>query len=284
MLLQQRVKKYLDDIIDVAFKDEESSKRKRYKAYKLCFLTAEKTSFNGRYFPLDCKIEINNPSNGPKSLAATCLHELSHHIDHIKHGKSGHQKPFYEIYAQLIYASMDMGILDESDFTRQYSQDRSKVQAILKKYEPTPVEYVNTSKQIICVYNTFDIKDKLKDRNYKWNNIEQAWEKQPGSIKKATAWLQGIGVVEVDEDSPVPKTPYYIIKNSDIHIDAIIYIGAQGNTYEKKDLLKDRGFFFRKQDKMWLCKVKASELNEKLSELRNDAELTDCRFGIIKRK
>lgn len=284
-MLNIRIKNYMNDIIDIAFADKNNMERNRYKNFTLNILVKENTSTSGMYYMNSHVIEVYNPSLGARHLAKCCLHELSHHIDWCQHGISGHQKPFYEIYAKLIYASLDMGILELKDFDDHWSSDQNKVRAIVEKYEPHPISYQSKSYPMVRVYNGFKIKEALKQNGYKWNNVEQVWEKElqeESSVEES--FLTKLGACKQPEKYVELPGIYYRIENPDMYVDAIVYIVADGNTYEKREVLKEYHFYFKKENKMWLCKVKASESNHLLKSLKCDSRLTDINFSILKRK
>ncbi len=278
-MLEKKIRGLLNDIIDKAFPDKSEAERRRYKGYYLLILSAEKKSYSGRYIPNKKQIEINNPSLGAKHLAKTCLHELSHHIDHIQHGISGHQKPFYGIYARLIYASLDLGILKKDDFKDTWSSDGKKVWKIVERYVPKKEDKKETvlGKEI-CIYNAFGIKEELKTNGYTWNKIEQIWQKDYNDAGEL-AYLEKIGVLKEKD----PENPYYIIRSADMYIDAVIYIKAQGKTYDCRDILKEYGFFFDKKDSSWKVKVTSGEKDMLLSKLSSDKRLNKCLFNIVSR-
>lgn len=271
-MLNARIKGYLNDIIDVAFADDPGEERKRYKAFKLRISTKENKTSSGTYSVKRREVCVFNPSLGAKHLAKCCLHELSHHIDYCQNGKSGHQKAFYDVYAKLVYASLDMGILEKKDFDDNWSSDQNKVRTILKKYVPHPVEYERNEKEIIRVYKGYDVRNELKEHGYGWNSLEQVWEKTVWNKQKEELFLVGLGVES-----------YEIIK-PDMYIDAIVYIAAEGRTYEKRDLLKEYRFYYDGEKEKWLKKVKSSEYNNIIITLRNDCKLSGIKFDVLKKR
>lgn len=284
-MLQKRIKQYMDDIIDVAFADESVFDRNGYKNYSLHILVKENASSSGMYHYKGHKIEVYNPSLGARHLAKCCLHELSHHIDYIKNGTSGHQRPFYEIYAKLVYASMDMGILTAKDFDDHWSSDQNKVRVIVDAYEPHPVDYKMPEITMLRVRNGFSVKDQLKEHGYHWNKVEQVWEKELSQDNSdEEAFLIEIGVDKMPDKNVVLPRPCYFIESPGMHINAVVYIEASGKTYECKDILKKYGFYFDRDKKIWVCKVEANKKDIVLFTLRTDDDLKTCYFGILKRK
>lgn len=285
-MLQKRLKKYMDDIIDHAFSDKDVFERNGYKAYKLNILTKENGSSSGMYTYAGYKIEIYNPSLGARHLAKCCLHELSHHIDYMQNGKSGHQKPFYEIYTRLIYASLDLGILSVQDFDDNWSSDQNKVRAIVAKYEPHPVSYDTGSFKVIRVHNGYPVRDFLKREGsgFYYNKIEQIWEKElesndEGYVQKEKAVLDGAGILAEKGDAP-----WYEICDPGMHMAAVVYIAVQGNTYSCQDALKEEGFFFSSRRNAMIMKTDADTCRKKLDGLQCNPVFSGCKFGILNRK
>lgn len=283
-MLNSRIKKQLEDVIDVAFAEQEKSERERYKWFQLDISSKECQHTSGMYHEKTHIIEIYNPSLGAKHLAKCCLHELSHHIDWCQNGRSGHQKPFYDIYTKLIYASLDMGILELKDFDDNWSSDQNKVRDIVSRYVPHPVNYHATESVFLRVYNGFPVKDVLKQCGYKWNGVEQVWEKEvDGDIEPEEEILYQLGIV-YSEVVINTKQPYYVISDSNMYIDAVVYIKAEGNTYEKREILKEYQFYFKKEKKLWVCKLNAAEYKHMMITLQADERLKDVRFSVLSQK
>ncbi len=280
--LNLRIKKFLNDIIDVAYSDKSDNERKRYKAFKIYIISKEVNSYSGTYRTDTHTITINNMRLGTSHLVKCCLHELSHHIDWCQHEITGHQKPFYEVYEKLIFASLDMGLLKVEDFDDNWSRDQNKVRAIVSRYSPNPVDYNPEFSDLIRVYNSYTVKDILKTEGYKWNNIEQVWEKEIDDRIKDEELMNQLhinyGPKETDK-----KAPYYEISSQTIYVEPIVYIGATGNTFEKKEILKEYHFFFDGNMKIWKYKSKSCEYEEKIKEFSSDNRLNDCKFGVVSR-
>ena len=270
-MLWKYIKKILDDIIDVAYPGQ----GRRFKGYKLYLTTEEKSTYSGVYYEKEHKIEIYNMSLGVRHVAKCCLHELSHHIDTILNGTSGHQKPFYEAYTKLIYASLDMGILTPEDFEDFWSRDRNKVKKIVEKYEPHPVDYVLPVEKIIKVKNCYDKKTQLKENGYIWNNIEQVWEKELEDEDKEIQLVESLELTD------------YKITVMDLYIEAVVYIVATGKTYDYKEELRRLEFYYSKRDNTW--KKKTNITGERLQMLlvrmnQIKAFNGEVRFALAKRR
>ena len=292
-VLEKRIKKLLDDITDLAMKNEPEAVVKRYKDYDLFIVNKEFSSFAGRWFGprIDDKdktkyrrpyIEVYNLSRGASETAGTLLHELSHQVDYVRHGDTGHQKPFYEAYAQLIYASLDLGILSRKDYeSLEWGSDKNKVMAIVNRYEPHPVKYSMNDVMIIKAYNCYDQKEELKKRGYGWNAIELSWEKEAEDLEAEERYLRGLGAIRVNAGVK-EKRFHYTTEKYSMYVDAIAYIEAIGETYAKKEDLKKRGFVFNQARKSWVLRTKTSVVKKMMEELSSDANYEGIIFKTMK--
>ncbi len=286
--LSHRIKKYLDDIVDVAFKDEDEKNLKNFKNYTLKLSSDEKKTTAGRCYLGKRLIEVYNPSRGTKLVAKTCIHELAHHIDWCLHGCSGHQKPFYEIYTKLIYASLDMGVMTRDDyFSDRFSRERNKVKVIVANYVPHEVDYKMDHAQVISILNAFEQREKLKGYGYRWNAMEQTWDKEINrSFEEEEYILKMLGIerYDVDRYESGEQSCCYIVKAPDLYIDAMIYLEVKGDTYPVKDKLKEYGFLYNPQNKGWYAKVRSSELECTIEQIRSEEAFKNLHIGYMKRK
>lgn len=269
--LNRRIKKILNDIIDTAYSDEEEDCRKKYKHFSLYISNIEKENSSGQYFPSEARIEVYNPSLGARHMAKCCIHELAHHIDKTKNGKTGHQKPFYEEYRKLMYAALDLGILDREDFIDNWSSDRNKVRKMLEQYQPCPMDYQLPGGLIIQCRNCYKIRDKLKKREFAWNSVEEAWErtieKEDKNAFLETLKTLGCGDIEIRNEW-------------DMHIDATIMVTANGNTYEAREALKKKGFRYDGESKTWRRKLRSKDAGLFLESIRMMEEFKNVTFTI----
>lgn len=288
-MLHERMKKILDDIIDVAYADLPEEKRNQLKWYKLYILPDEKARSSGRYFPTQNKIEVYNPRLGAEHMAKCCIHELAHRTSCCINGfdeGGGHGKNFYAEYRKLIYAALDMGILQEDTFNKdEWSSDQNKVRKIVSEYEPNPVDYIMDFPPIIKVYNSFNIKDSLREHGYKWNSIEMIWEKETDDTETEIAFLESIGASERTLGSENEKgKPSFTVDEFSLLMSPYAYIEAKGNTYDAREALKAHGFFFVSKGKRWVCKVDSAHYSDKMIELRDAEDLYEIEFKPMNRK
>ena len=256
--LNTKIKKILEDIIDVAYAGEPEENLENYKKFYFNLITKECATVSGWYKPQKRLIEVFNLSRGSGLIVKTCIHELAHHIDQCKNGCSGHQKPFYDEYTTLLYAGLNMRIYTVEDVTKDSnSNDRNKVLKILDAWEPNYVDYDMSSTTTIYVSGGYEERETLKQNGYKWDSVQKKWCKdvEADGIEYEETFLNSLGLEFSSSEG--------------LSIEAVGYIVADGNTYEAKDILKSEGFFFSKNGKkaVWKKKINVSEAKEEIVRL-----------------
>ncbi len=275
-LLNKRIKRLLEDIIDKAYFDESDYMRDKYKGFYLMIDSSNKSSFHGKYKPSSQTITIVNMYRGTGATVATCLHELAHHIDYMKNGVTGHQKPFYLAFRRLIYTSLDMGITQKNDFITTDSSYSNKVKDMIDEYIPHPIKYVPPEEKMIRVKGAYEKRHLLKEFEFSWNSIEQTWEKPLGESpfdneKKTEAILKSIGI------------DTYEIAKASLYVDAIVYMCASGNTYNVKDNLRAAGFYYNADNKVWLKKIRSDDFNSLLIKYNGEPRFKGVTFSLFEK-
>ncbi len=266
--MEKRIKRFLNLIIDTAYENESDYIRNRYKDFWISIVNKELKSSNGKYYPEDKRIEVYNPHRGYKGMAKTCIHELAHHIDYCKHGSTGHKDPFYKEYKRLIYTSMDLGVLSANDFSNDlYSADSKKVDKIVREYVPHKINRNRNHPSVIRIRKGYDIRHQLKERGYRWNSIEEVWEKEIWDTAEEVAFLEQIG-----HDN-------YTIDTPDMYIHPVIRIIAQGDTYTHKEELKQEGFYYVAKTNTWICKTDNESPAEFMQHLQK--KIPELDFAIL---
>lgn len=267
--LNLRIKKILNDIIDVAYAEETPGARGRYKHFKIYIETNNRKSRHGEYRLEDSSIHVFNAYRDARMIAITCIHELAHHIDRMKHGTTGHQKPFYDEYTKLLYAALNMRILtpDEDKDLYRDSSDGQKVRKIINAWVPAYVDYKGLDNRVVKVRNGYNQRDALKARGYRWNSVEQVWEKEISQEEEAEEqdFLQGL---ELEAD----------LDKAGLMVTAMVSLYATGETYEVRSLLHQHGFRFNKEKKQWSKKVKSTEVKKEAETMNAMPEFLNVSF------
>lgn len=201
-----QMKKLLNDIIEVAFKDSVSPKMlglfKRFTVF--CTEAQLKSKLGDCWHNKDGSSCIRILKVGRQSYQDNlilALHEVSHHVEKSLHGKSGHGAEFYRIHKALLYAAFDMGVLTVDDviYSESTARNRDKLAGMMNDYVPHPIAYKADTVHIF-VYHSFDYKDILKSRGYKWNKLDAAWTKelQAQDLEAEKTFLLSLGLSEND--------------------------------------------------------------------------------------
>ena len=244
-------KKTLNDIIDIAYENDP-----KIKSYKHFTITCEskKYHFLGQYIPDESRIRLCEIENEPHTnVMVVALHELSHHIEYVKTGQVGHQEGFYAIHKHLLFTAFDMGILKMEDVTaseKKHDRNNNKLAKMMSEYIPHPVEYKKKS-ITINVYNSYDFKEILKERGYKYNSIDKSWAKTiEEHCNEVEALIEeGIdrnNIKVIDGKSPVNKLK--------------VKIQITGSTYEQKNDIKSCEFIWDKELRLWYKNIFKEDL------------------------
>lgn len=104
---EDELKEALNEIVDVY------GDNPKYKNYNLVTSATAMKSKHGDYYHPTRTIRIFDMVNIPREhFFGTAIHELSHHIEAMDTGTSGHSKNFYTIYKKLIDIAMEKKIVD----------------------------------------------------------------------------------------------------------------------------------------------------------------------------
>ena len=199
---------------------------------------------HGRYTYRNHKIEIFNTYRDDEAIVCTTIHELAHHVDYCNRRKSDHQKEFYAEYEKLLFAALDMGIVNKYKFmeTAKDASDSNKIRKIMDRYIPNPVSYKKDA-QVISVGNCFEYREELKSMGYKYNGNAKVWEKE---VPDADVELEKLGRFS--------GITVGVSKATELHFEGHEKLVAVGDTYACKAELKKAGFRFVK--KQWECELK----------------------------
>lgn len=259
--LAVQIKRQMDDIIDVAYKEQEPTKLRQMKRFTiLCEDRTLKSKLG------DCQYSRQNKASririfalseeGYKEVLITTMHEVSHHIDHILRDRSGHDAAFYDVHKRLLFAAMDMGILLRSDVvdSKSRAQNRDKLARMMQEYVPHPVRYKQDTAQVF-VRNAFRHKEQLKARGYHWNSLDTSWvrevEKEKAEEEKAALLSMGIPVESVQ-----------IVESGAVITRLRKLVRIYNFPYENRQVLKDLGYRWISAGKCWEKQIVGEEIPE----------------------
>lgn len=213
-------------------------------------------------------------SEGNAELLITALHGASHHIDTISRGHSLHDADFYLIHKRLLFAAMDMGLLEKDDIVHSSSRarNRDKLAKLVSEYVRRPINNIgnNSEKASILVYNAYSQRDILKSKGYHWNPIELCWTKDcnPENVPSENEFLQTTGITDIE-----------IIQTGKPMVSHRKTANVYGVPYDERDQLKAIGFMWNNSEKCWTKKIRGSFLpKEEASVLRN---ISNIRVEIV---
>jgi len=203
------LKRQMNDLIDIAYKDESPQRIRQFKRFTIFCTTSALRSRHG-----DCRVNpdkssslriLNLAGRNPNDILITTIHEVCHHIDHSIRGTTNHDSNFYAVMKQLLCASIDMGILTMNDLVdadrieEAHSSSRGKIGRMMAGYVPQPVAYKNDV-VTVSVYNCFSVRDILKKRGFRWNGLDKAWTKEIISFDLAAEknYILSLGVLPQD--------------------------------------------------------------------------------------
>ncbi|WP_209369511.1 hypothetical protein [Priestia megaterium] len=253
--------KTLCDVIDQAY-PLESYPDNKFKMFFIDIKVKEMKSIHGRYYPDNRKIEIFNLSRPNGHIIATTLHEVAHHIDCCIRKKSDHSKPFYEIFHQLLVTAIGMGVISKQDIlTARDNTDKKWLEKYfgdIEEWDISTLDYKQDS-YFIKVYQSFSIKDKLKNRGYKYSSLDQAWVKEM-SVSEAEEEKQVVSQWIEEKNIKIEQA-------NTIKIESYYYL-CVSNCYDHKAYLKENGFMWNGYGvkKAWVKKIPCQSL--KLEEAK----------------
>lgn len=254
--------KTLCDVVDQAYPSE-SYPDNKFKKFFIDIKVKEMQSFHGRYYPDKRKIEIFNLSRPNGHIIATTLHEVAHHIDYCMRKKSDHSKMFYEILKHLLITAIGMGVMSIEDIlSKDDSADKTRLErhfGSIEEWDISAVDYKQDS-YFIKVYQSFSIKEKLKNRGYKYSSLDQAWVKEM-SVSEAeeekqvvTQWIEEKNI-QIEQANTIKIESYYYL--------------CVSNCYDHKAYLKENGFMWNGygMKKAWVKKIPSQSLKSEEAKL-----------------
>lgn len=245
-----QIKKVLEDIIDQAFPDNPN--KEKYKKVFVEFTGKNSKTFHGYYTKSEKRIKIYNTYRNDMLVIAVLIHELAHHIHVVDTGDSDHSKEFYAIYRVLLFAALDMGLLNKDAVMeiKQDASDSNKVKKILSEYDGSGVDYKSDMVRI-DVENGYKIREILKELGFIYNTLNTFWEKE----------LPKSDLQEIETKLNNLQARYRVENAKNLVFKGTVYIYASGETYEFRNQLAAIGFHWSKNKKSWVKKVPTQDFD-----------------------
>ena len=190
------IKKKLDAVIKQAYPEQIDNKRLFY--YKIGFTHKKSKTKLGFYRFNDRSITLLMGWDvGDTNHQVILIHELAHHVQHILQHYSKHDKAFFEINKQLLYAAFDLGIIDyqkslQRPIVGKYQEWENDV---TKQYRPS-TQQLPSGMIDVSVYNCFQQRQQLKEQGYHWDGVDKRWFKTIDcqDLEREYEFLHGIEI------------------------------------------------------------------------------------------
>lgn len=253
------IKKVLEDIIYHAYYGKVPEETyKRLTTFYVAIENKILKTFHAYYYSDKHLIRIMNLYRERASLVMVSVHELAHHADYILNFSLSHGKSFYKEYELLLFTALNMGLFTIEELrTRKYdTMEHNKVQRILARYRPEPIEYKKEEKRIV-VRNCFSVKDLLKENGFRYNALSSTWEKvvPTSDVESLTDMLSGL------------DCNFEVLDGNTVKIEAIGFLIAGEGSYEHRDALKAAGFLWNSDKKRWQKKIQMQNYNDEIEGL-----------------
>jgi hypothetical protein len=256
------IKKILEDVIIYTYKDKVPLNiYEKLMRFQIHLDNKILNSYHGIYKYTGHSITIVNLYRSSTQIICTTIHELSHHVDYILRSKSDHSKEFYNVFAQLLYTSLNMGLFSKEDALKMQTDasDSQKIKKIVDKYIPQPISYKKEEKKII-VYNGYTIKKILKEYGFFFNSLTTNWEKNI-PVNQLPELKIKLEKLSCDFD---------IVDSGTLNVEANgILLAVSKDSYNYKEELKSNGFRWNPELKRWQKKIKMSDYDKEMIKLRH---------------
>lgn len=243
------LKRKLNFLIHIIYKNLDENTINNYTKFKIT-LAKKNIKLNEKYDSNE--FIIYNLYRQEAELANSLIICLAHHIDFYMRGETKKDTIFKKIYTPLLHKALDLNMLEYNELKN--SNDFKKYKTIQKALETYWKKNFTSEIKILEIYNSFKVKDILKNKGFIYNPIYFCWE------RKIT-----MQQLDIFFNKLTKLDPNLTIKTRDVNKIVFVVpctICISGNTYNQKDILKNNNYIFK--DKEWLKRIRADEfLNEK---------------------
>lgn len=243
MDIQRQMKIYKDELLKTAYGELSEAEQSSYSSVfvELC-RDVRKTNerYNNR------KITIYNLYRQESEIINSLIIGLAHHVDFCKNGETDNTQKFREIYQDMLFKALDADRLsfDELKKSNDY-QTKIALRNALSTYWPDNTD--TSSEKIIEVKNCFEIKDDLKKMGFTYNQLIQSWDK--------SVPVSEISKVTTDIHNMKPEALISTRSSNRMVFAFNAFVCVSGKTYAYKDILKDNGYHFDMNTKLWRKKI-----------------------------
>lgn len=224
--------------------------------FKIEIYAKESKTRHGDYNSANRIIRIFNLSQKVDYTIATALHELAHHCEFSIYNSTGHSKRFYKVFKGILESAISLGIIEYENI--RYQENANDIQMLEKHLGPVSFIAKPTTmadRIVLKVLNSFDCRTHLKERNYFYDGIEKAWGKILFT-KELSTEIEFL-LQYVNKSDLITRSLY------DLSFEAIYYLFIP-NGYEKREVLKQNGYFYKqwRKHKGWAKKIVSTDLEK----------------------
>jgi hypothetical protein len=117
-------------------------------------------------------IRIVNLDRPSQEIIKTSIHELAHNVDYSIRYKTNHDRTFYKVYKTLIETAIAMDLIEIKDI-----KNSNDIKRMVKHHGDIriPSEKIKSEYLIVKVKNSYQFKDELKSKGFKFSAIEKTW-------------------------------------------------------------------------------------------------------------
>ena len=146
-----------------------------------------------------------------------------------------------------------------SDGSSDYNKNMKRIRAL------NPAENIVDYKQDVYIFkvrNSFDFKEKLKERNYSYDTLQKLWWKEIDKEHRYEEELYLRKIIKSQKDLEITEGNQFTL---DVYKKIIVHSG-----FEIRDFLRGSGYRYDKQNRTWTKRVLASELEEEMKRFRKE--------------
>lgn len=250
--MENELKIYLDNIIQLYFIGYDDDVIKSYKTFKI-ELSKKSTKINESYD--ERKMTIYNLFRNEVEIVNSLIICLAHHIDFCRKGFTNNKLDFFNLYKEILTFSLDNGFLSFESLVE--SDDYKSIKRIRNALESYWNRKVKTDVLKIEVYNCYSSKQFLKEKDYRYSYLGRCWYK---IIENTSFEEESISLKKHDCNMKV-----YIENENKITINIKAKICVSGKTYFIKNVLKEEHYRF--EDRIWKKIINASSYIEEKNNI-----------------
>ena len=256
--MSKRLYSMLCDVIDHTYAASTSEAvLKKYKAFYLEYANKFASS-DSSYSWKTKKIIIRNLFQDDSLLLFSSIRSLAHHIDFVNRGNTNNDWQYLAELERLLRSTIEMGLIS---FLQIKDIDLSdKEQKIIYKLEQEGIsaDQYKDNAVVIRVYNSYNVRSRLREHGYYWLSNEKVWEKEINqqAMSDELSFLEQI----IDLRNVTTHSAAELLLTSYMYI--LVY-----ESYNRKDELKANGYSFDSKERAWKKRFPVEEVKLEMGRL-----------------